>query len=50
MYCVQSYRSISEEITIIRSLGIDKRQFLHEVGEEVGAWEIRNSSANKNSV
>jgi hypothetical protein len=49
IYCVQSYRSFSEEITIIRSLGIDKRQFLHKMGE-VGVWEIRNSSANKNSV
>jgi hypothetical protein len=49
IYCVQSCRSISEKVAIIRSLGIDKRQFLHFV-EEVGAWEIRNSSANKNSV
>jgi hypothetical protein len=49
IYCVQSCRSISEKVAIIRSLGIDKRQFLHKM-EEVGAWEIRNGSANKNSV
>jgi hypothetical protein len=49
MYCVQSSRSISEEINIIRSLEIDRPQFLHKMGE-VGVWEIRNSFANKNSV